>query len=63
MVSPLAIAIKQFPCEERLQYVRLYSLGRRNLRGNMMEMYKVLHGVNRVNRGVYFSFHTTPGHP
>ena len=54
------------PDEERRQRLGLLSLEKRHLRGNMMEMYTILHGMDQVERGKLFSFSCntrTRGHP
>ena len=32
----------------------MFSLGRRRLRGNMIEVFKMIHGINKVNLGKLF---------
>ena len=41
--TKLVISIRKLPYKERLQYLNLYSLKYRRLRGDMIEVFKILH--------------------
>ena len=53
-------AIKMFPTyrnlsyEERLKRLGMFSIRRRRLRGDMIEMFKMIHGIGKVNLGNFF---------
>ena len=52
--------------EERLQHLGLFSLGKRRLTGDMSETYKIMQGIDKMDRGKLFSLsHSTRtrGHP
>ena len=54
------------PDEERLQHLGLFSLEKRHLRGDMIEMYKIMQGMDKVDRGKLFSLSCNTkarGHP
>ena len=55
--------LKHFPNEGRLQQLGLFSLEKRRLRGDMFAVYKIMHGVEKVDRETFFSFshNTRPG--
>uniref|UniRef100_A0A8C3RML8 C-type lectin domain-containing protein n=1 Tax=Chelydra serpentina TaxID=8475 RepID=A0A8C3RML8_CHESE len=58
--------MEQFPYEERLIRLGLFSLEKRWLRGDMIEVYKIMTGVEKVDKEVLFttSHNTkTRGHP
>ena len=51
--------------EERLSKLGPFSLERRQLRGDLIEVYKIMKGIDRVNRGKLFPMietHRTRGH-
>ena len=54
------------PYEERL-HLGLFSLEKRQVKGDMIEVYKIMHGVENVDRETFFSLsqntRTQGGHP
>ena len=52
--------------EGRLHQLGLFSLEKRRLRGDMIEVYKIRHGMENVDRETFFSLSQnsrTRGHP
>ena len=47
--------LKGFDYEERLNKLGLFSLERRRLRGDLIEVYKIMRGMDRVDRQRLFS--------
>ena len=47
--------LEHFPFEGRLQHLGLFNLEKRRLRGDMIEVYKIMHGVENVDRETFFS--------
>ena len=47
--------LEHLPYEGRLHQLGLFSLDKRRLRGDMIEMYKIMHGVENVDRETFFS--------
>ena len=43
LLSELVILIRKLPYKKRLQHLNLYSLKYRRLRGDMIEVFKILH--------------------
>ena len=43
------ISLKNLLYEDRLKRLGMFSLRHRKLRGNMIEMFKMIHGVDKVN--------------
>ena len=48
--------LEQLPYEGRLQHLGLFNLQKRRLRGHLVEVYKIMHGVEKVDRETFFSF-------
>ena len=54
------------PYEGRLHQLGLFSLEKRRLRGDVIEVYKIRQGMENVDRETFFSLSQntrTPGHP
>ena len=47
--------LEHLPCEGRLQQLGLFSLEKRRLRGDLIEVCKIMHGVENVDRETFFS--------
>ena len=58
--TKLVIRLKDRPYEERLRELRLPSLVYRRKRGNMIQMYKIMNGIVRMNKNDIFTPCTTP---
>ena len=57
---------QHLPYEGRLHQLGLFSLGKGRPRGDMIEVYKMMHGVGNVERETFFSLSQntrTRGHP
>ena len=58
--------LEHLPYEGRLQQLGLFSLEKRRLRGDVIEVYKIMHGVENVERETFFSLSQNTriqGHP
>ena len=58
--------LRHLPYEGSLHQLGLFSLEKRRLRGDMIEVYKNIHGVENVNRESFFSLSQNTriqGHP
>ena len=59
--------LEHLPCEGRFNQLGLFSLEKRRLRGDRIEGYKIMHGVENVERETLFSLsentRTQWGHP
>ena len=58
--------LEHLPYEGRLHQLGLLSLEKRRLRGDVVEVYKIMHGVEKVDRETFFSLtqnSRTRGHP
>jgi len=51
--------IKKWPYEKRLQYLGLTTLNQRRKRGDMIEVYKLLTGKERIDSGQFFQLAST----
>ena len=64
--TKLVTSIKKLPYTDRLRKLNIYSLERRRLRGDLIEMYKLLTGKEKVDYRQFFQPATTqysmPGH-
>jgi len=63
--TKLVTELANLPYESRLRKLGLYSLYCRRQRGNLIEVYKVLHGYYNIDWSRYFalsSVHSTRGH-
>ena len=59
--------LEHLPYEGKLQQLGLFSSEKRGLRGDMIEVCKIMHGVENVERETFFSLsqntRTQRGHP
>ena len=53
--TEMMTGLGHLPYEERLQHLGLFSLEKRHLRGDMTETYKIMQGMDKVDRGKLFS--------
>ena len=63
--TKLVPSLKQLPYEERLSRLNLMPLEERRLRGDLIETYKILKGIDKVNQAKFFKLtqeHRTRGH-
>ena len=49
-------SLKKLPYEQRLRKLNLFSLAKRRLRGDMIEVYKIIHGIDKVDLSNLFVF-------
>ena len=54
-VTKMITGLGHLPYEERLQRLGLFSLEKRHLREDMIEMHKIIQGMDKVERGKLFS--------
>ena len=47
-------SLRNLSYEERLKRLGMFSLRRRRLRGDMIEVFKIIHGIDKVNLGKLF---------
>ena len=45
---------KDLTYKERCKRLGIYSLERQRLRGDLIETYKIIHGIENVDKGVFF---------
>ena len=58
-------SLKGLSYEERLRALKLPSLEHRRRRGDMLQVYKILNGIDKLDPGIFFSMATgsnTRGH-
>ena len=63
--TELVPSLKQLPYEERLSRLNLMPLEERRLRGDLIETYKILKGIDKVNQAKFVKLtqeHRTRGH-
>jgi hypothetical protein len=61
----LVPAIRNLDYKDRLKYLKLDSLGFRRRRNDMIQVYRIIHNVDKVDREKFFELHTesiTRGH-
>ena len=46
--------VRNLSYEERLKRLVMFSVRSRKLRGNMLEVFKMIHGIHKVNLGKLF---------
>ena len=62
----MILSIKEFPYEVRLKKLGLWSLEDRRIRADLIEVFKIIHGLSTVNFSTFFEYTTherTRGHP
>ena len=47
-------SLRNFSYEERLKKLGMFFLRHRQLKGDMIEVFKMIHGINKVNLGKLF---------
>ena len=53
--TKLVIALKEFAYEERLKQLKLYRLEERRLRGDLIEIFKLLAGKENIDPDQFFN--------
>ena len=65
--TKLVTSIKNEPYETRRNILKLPSLKDRRLRGDLIQVFKIVHGFDNLERSKFFQFfespHETRGHP
>ena len=67
--TKLVTSIKDEPYETRRHILKLPTLKDRRLRGDLIQVYKIVHGFDNLDRSKFFKFvteessHRTRGHP
>jgi len=62
----MILSIKEFPYELRLKKLGLWSLEDRRIRADLIEVFKIIHGLSTVKFSTFFEYTTherTRGHP
>ena len=62
----MILSIKEFPYGVRLKKLGLWSLEDRRIRADLIEVFKIIHGLSTVNFSTFFEYTThekTRGHP
>ena len=52
--TKMITSLRNASYEERLKRLGMFSLRRRRLRGDMIEVFKMVHGIDKVNIGKLF---------
>ena len=52
--TKMILSLRILSYEERLKRLGIFSMGRRRLRGDVIEVFKMIHGINKVNLGKLF---------
>ena len=55
VLTKIIPSIRDLPYEVRLQKLKLPTLAYRRLRGDMIQVYKIMHGLNRMNKSTLFT--------
>jgi len=58
-------SVKLLPCEDRLKQLNLWSLEDRRIRADLIEVFKIIHGLSSIEFSTLFEFSTynrTRGH-
>jgi len=59
----MILSIKEFPYEVRLKKLGLWSLEDRRIKADLIEVFKIIHGLSTVNFFEYTTHERTRGHP
>jgi len=54
----MILSIKEFPYEVRLKKLGLWFLEDRRIRADLIEVFKVIHGLSTVNFSTFFKYTT-----
>jgi len=54
----MILSIKEFPYEVRLKKLGLWSLEDRRIRADVIEVFKIIHGLSTVNFSTFFEYTT-----
>ena len=52
----MILSLRNLSYKERLKRLGMFSLRRRRLRGEMIEVFKMIHGTDKVNLGNFFFY-------